>query len=108
MSRHTDREESLLAREAAQFIKQEASAQSLITVTRVTVSARGDRATIFVSVLPESEMKPALQFLARQREAFSEHLKAHTRLRSLPRVDFLPDAGEQNRQRLDEISNRIS
>ena len=107
MSRYTERESELIGREAATFIAREAGPGSLITVTRSVAAARGERVTVFVSVFPEEKTQAALAFLARQREAFSEYLKAHTRLSPLPRVMFLPDNGEQNRQRLDEISRTL-
>lgn len=107
MSRYTERESELIGREAAAFIAREAGPGSLITVTRSVAAARGERVTVFVSVFPEEKMHAALAFLARQRAAFSDHLKTHTRLSPLPRVIFLPDSGEQNRQRLDEISRAL-
>ena len=104
MSRHLDRASELIAHEAANFILREAGNDSLITVTRAVGNERGDRFTVFVSVLPDDKARPALAFLSRQREAFSEHLKKHARLRPLPRVEFALDDGEKNRQRLDELS----
>jgi ribosome-binding factor A len=94
----------LVAHQAAMFIKEVAGSESLITVTRALASTRGEHITVFVSVFPEDKEVPALSYLARQREAFSDHLKAHSRLRPLPRVDFELDRGEKNRRRLDELS----
>lgn len=99
-----DRATEIIAHEAAQFISREAGPDSLITVTRAEASPRGDRVTVFVSVLPEEKLRPAISFLSRHRGAFSDHLKQHTRLRPLPRIEFLPDEGEKNRQRLDELA----
>ena len=70
-------------------------------------NARGDRYSVFISVLPDDKTRPALAFLERHREAFSDYLKEHARLRPLPRIDFLLDDGEKNRQRLDELSKEI-
>lgn len=85
-----DRATAIVAREAAFFIACEAGGESIITVIRAESRAHGERMTIFVSVFPEEKARAALAFLARQREAFSDHLKRHARLK-LPRVDFLPD-----------------
>ena len=84
----------LIAHEAAQFIAREAGTESLITVTRAQSVAHGDRMLVFVSVYPVEKARAALSFLERQREAFSDHLKKHVRMR-LPRVDFMLDNGEQ-------------
>jgi ribosome-binding factor A len=82
---------SIIVHEAAQFIAREAGPDSLITVTRAESTPSGDRVRVFVSVFPEDKARPALAFLSRQREAFSDHLKQHARLRPLPRIDFLLD-----------------
>lgn len=91
---HSSRATEIIAREAAQFIAREASTESLITVTRAESVGHGERVRIFVSIFPIEKAPAALAFLERQREAFSDYLKDHARLR-LPRVDFLleNDAG---------------
>jgi ribosome-binding factor A len=106
MSRRDDRIATTIAHEAAAFIAQEASTESLITVTRAIPFAHGERYSVMVSVFPEDKASAALAFLERKRGAFSEHLKANARLGPLPRIEFALDTGEQNRQRLDEISGK--
>jgi ribosome-binding factor A len=86
----------VIAREAAGFIAREAGDGSLITVVRAQATSHGDRVMVFVSIFPEEKARTALAFLERQREAFSDHLKTHTRLRPLPRVDFMLDNREGN------------
>ncbi len=92
--RQDGRATEIIAREAALFITREAGPGSLITVTRAQSVAHGDRILVFVSIFPIEKARTALAFLERQREAFSNHLKDHSRLR-LPRVDFLLENGEQ-------------
>ena len=93
--RQSDRATEIVAREAALFIAREAGNESLITVVRAQSVAHGERMTVFVSVFPAEKARAALAFLERQREAFSDYLKSHSRLR-LPRIDFLLDNGEQS------------
>ncbi len=93
---------AIIAHEAAQFIKKEAGPGSLITVIRAQSASRGDRVMVFVSVFPEEKALSALAFLERQREAFSDHLKKHARLRPLPRVDFMLDNREKTGEELGE------
>ena len=88
-----NRATEIVAREAAVFIQREAGTESLITVIRAQSVAHGDRMMVFVSVFPVEKARSALAFLERQREAFSNHLKKHAKLR-LPRVDFMLDNGE--------------
>ncbi len=95
MNKQNEKAAEIVAREAAQFIAREAGTESLITVIRAQSVAHGERIMVFVSVFPIDKARAALEFLARKREAFSDHLKTHARLR-LPRVDFLLDNGEQS------------
>jgi ribosome-binding factor A len=84
----------IIAREAAQFITREAGSGSLITVIRAQSIARGDRVLVFITVFPEDKTQAALNFLERHRQDFSDHLKQHTRLRPLPRIEFMLDNRE--------------
>jgi len=92
--KQNERAVGIVAREAALFIAREAGSESLITVIRAQSVAHGDRIMVFVSVFPVEKARAALAFLERQREAFSDYLKQHARLR-LPRIDFMLDNGEQ-------------
>lgn len=91
---HNERASEVIAREAAQFIAREAGTESLITVIRAIPLAHGERVIVFVSVFPEEQIRSALAFLERHREAFSNYLKSHARLGPLPRIDFQVDNGE--------------
>ncbi len=91
--KQSSRATEIVAREAALFIAREAGRESLITVTHARSIAHGDRILVFVSVFPVEKARAAMTFLERQREAFSDHLKSHARLR-LPRIDFMLDNGE--------------
>ena len=95
----------IITREAAQFITREAGSGSLITVIRAQAPSHGDRVMVFVSIFPEEKARTALAFLERQREAFSDHLKAHTRLRPLPRIDFMLDNREDVGGPVSELPN---
>ena len=105
-----DRDEKLreLIREvSAEFLQRESNYTSLITVTDVSVSDRGNRATIFFTVLPVDKEKGALGLLKRKRAEFREYFAKKARMRALPFFDFEIDAGEKNRQKIDEISNNL-
>lgn len=95
---------AIIAHEAAQFISREAGSDSLITVIRAESISHGDRVNVFVSVFPENKTLSALGFLERQREAFSDHLKTHVRLRPLPRVTFMPDNRTQTGEPVVEVA----
>ncbi len=89
---------------AADFVSRNSNRTSLITVTRVEMSLDTKSANVFISVLPENKEGEALEFLKRQRGDFRKYLGEKIRMYPLPYIDFLIDAGEKNRQRLEEIS----
>jgi ribosome-binding factor A len=96
-----------LAHAAAQYLSREAGRETLLTVTRAELSADGKRATIFISVFPDTEGAHALVFLKRHEQPFREYLRDHARLRGIPHAQFALDAGEANRQRLEELSKDL-
>lgn len=92
---------------AAQFLQREGNYTSILTVTDISLSDRGNQATIFFTVLPESKEKGALDFVKRKRAEFREFFKDKARMRALPFFDFEIDKGEKNRQKIDEISRNV-
>lgn len=80
-----------LHKAASEFINRESNRRSMITVTKVSLDRRGKSAEIFVSVFPEKDTAAATDFLNRQRREFSDYLKKHLRVHSLPHVEFLAD-----------------
>jgi ribosome-binding factor A len=99
-----ERAASLLVHLAADYIAKEAGRETLITPMRAEISPDRKNATIYVSVFPDKEMHHALEFLARQKEEFYAYLKKEARFPIIPNVRFEFDFGEQNRQRLDELT----
>ncbi len=93
----------LLHRLAAQFIRDEASPASLLTVTRVAMSPTGKEAKIFFTTLPESQEDTALKFLERKTNEFKRYVRDESRIMIVPHIDFKIDYGERNRQRLDTL-----
>lgn len=89
---------------AADFLERTSNHLSLITVTDIDLSPDGKTADIMISVLPESKANAAVDFANRNRDDFKNYLKDRVRLRVIPRVRFLIDMGERNRQRIEELS----
>lgn len=95
--------EELIRKLAAQFVQIESSNVSLITITRCMMEEKLKHAIIFITVLPESEERHALEFLKRKRSEFRDYIKSHARTRVIPVVDFAIDIGEKTRQKIDEL-----
>lgn len=106
MSRENTLKE-LIREAAAKFLQLESNYTSILTVTDVSVSDRGNQATIFFTVLPEDKEKGALDFVKRKRAEFREFFKSQARMRALPFFDFEIDKGEKNRQKIDEIGRNV-
>ncbi len=91
---------------AGQFIEAESNRTSLITVTDCKVADKMKNATVFVTVFPEDKEVGALQFLKRKGRDFQKYLRENARMRNAPFVNFEPDTGEKNRQKIDELLSK--
>ncbi len=87
----------------ANFLGRENNRTSLITVTSATASSDLKRATIFITVLPNSKEKAALEFVKRKRGELREFFKKNMSIKIIPFVDIAIDLGEKNRQKIDEL-----
>ncbi len=105
-SRRQTQVSEMLMHLAGEFFARESNGKSLITVTRADVSPDLRNVKIYMSVLPESYEKPALNFAKRSRTEFREYIKGHSRMQYLPNVDFEIDLGEKNRQLIDDLTRQ--
>lgn len=97
--------EEILRDLAARFLSRESNRTSLITVTKIETNDQASTATIFFTVLPESQEAAALDFVKRQRGNFREFVKENARLMRIPFFDFEIDKGEKSRQKIDALTN---
>ncbi|MDE2172506.1 MAG: hypothetical protein KGJ33_01010, partial [Patescibacteria group bacterium] len=92
---------------AADYFSRESNRTSMITITDVELLSKGGRAVILITVLPESQEAAALDFIHRQLTEFKKYVQDHSRLARIPFFEVRVDAGEKNRQRIDEIGRNI-
>lgn len=104
MPRRQSQVAHLIQERAADYLARESNQQSLITVTRAEISPDLKNITVFLSILPESAEKAALDFAKRARSDFRRYVSEKTRFRQVPLIDFEIDYGEKNRQRIDELT----
>lgn len=96
-----------LAHHAADFLARTMKAGgALVTVTRANIAPNLKNITVFVSILPKTREEEMLKGLKRLRTDFHDYLKVKTVLRDVPTVDFTLDFGEENRQRIDELTRK--
>lgn len=104
-SRRQNKVSEELAHHAADFLARNIKAGgALVTVTRANVAPNLRNLTVFVSVLPKSHEEESMVTLKRLRTDFHNYLKDKTVLRDVPTVDFQIDLGEENRQRIDDLT----
>lgn len=107
MPHRTERLTEQLQHLAATFIQRESNNTSLITITRCELSENQKCATIFISVFPTDNEGMAEEFVKRKRTEFVEYVHDNSKIGRLPTISFKIDFGEKNRQRLDELSQKI-
>lgn len=97
---------SLLTQFAAEYFSIESNKNSLITITKTEIYDRGKRAIIFLTALPQSEEESAIKFAKRKKNDFRIFVMSKKSFGFVPKIDFLIDQGEHNRQRIDELLNK--
>jgi ribosome-binding factor A len=103
MSDRQEKVTNLIKELSASFLGRESNRTSLITVTSCTASPDLKRATVFVTVLPDSQQELAMEFLKRKRKDLREYLKKNMEIKIIPFIDIEIDKGEKNRQKIDEL-----
>ncbi len=84
------RTESLITELAGVFLNERTTGKSLLTVVDTRLSDDGKNAQVFVSVFPAEHQKEAHSFLMRQGGEFRTYLAVRARLRTIPRIEFIP------------------
>jgi ribosome-binding factor A len=87
----------------AQFLERENNRTSLLTVTGCTASPDLKRATILITVFPDSKENDVLGFVKRNLGELREFLKKNMPIKIIPFLDVAIDQGEKNRQKIDEL-----
>ncbi len=94
--------ESQIKNFSAVFFEREGTNSSMITVTNCMVTKDTKRATIYISVLPESKEDAAYGFAKRNLGQLREFLQKNLNT-NIPYLDVTIDKGEKHRQLVDEI-----
>lgn len=88
---------------AGMFFAGESNKTSLITVTGAKLSDDLKYATILLSIYPVEKEVEALRFAKRKELEFRKYADERLRAARIPRITFVADTGEKNRQRIDEL-----
>lgn len=107
MSQKHDKLRDAIRELAAEYFSRESNRTSLITITAVEISPKGNTARILITVMPENQEAAALDFMHRQLSDFKQYVFEHMRIGHVPFFEVAIDKGEKNRQRIDEIEKTI-
>ena len=98
---------ALLQELTAKFIRQEANSDPMITVTSIDLALDFKKAIVFVTTIPDERIGDALIFLKRNASEMRNYLKKHARIKHIPHLEFMQDAGEKHRQHMDRLVKEI-
>jgi ribosome-binding factor A len=107
MSERQGRIGTLIQECVARFVQHEANTNPLITITRVDISPDLKRALIFFTTIPDGKEHDALIFLKRSATDLRQYMKENAKLKRIPHLEFMLDAGERHRQHIDEVMREI-
>lgn len=107
MSERHNRVVSLIHELVATFIRNEANADPMITVTAITLSPDYRQATIHFTTIPEGREQDALVFLKRGASELRHTIMKKSDLKIIPFLSFAIDLGERHRQHIDTLTNEI-
>lgn len=102
-SLRTEKVARMIKELGAKFLERESNKTSLITVTSADCSPDLKRATLFITVLPESKEKAVIDFAKRKRSELRTYLKKNLEIKTIPFIDIEIDRGEKHRQKIDEL-----
>ena len=98
----------LLKELIATFVRNEANSNPMITVTNIDLSPDMKRAIVLITTLPDGREDDALIFLKRHATDLRNFLKKKARIKHIPHLEFMMDAGEKHRQHMDELVKEIA
>ncbi len=101
------RVQALLLELIASFVRLEANANPLITITRTDISPDYKNVKVFFTTIPEKGQEDALVFLKRKGGDLRHYVKKHSNFKIIPFFTFEIDYGERNRQLIDTIVHKV-
>ncbi len=109
MSKRIQQVNALIKRELSQILLREIefSPNVLVTVTRVETSSNLIESNIWISVLPEKELKRSLEILNKNIYILQQKLNQRLRMRPIPRIKFLGERKTGEAGKIEEILEKL-
>ncbi|MFA4872085.1 MAG: 30S ribosome-binding factor RbfA [Patescibacteria group bacterium] len=80
---------------------------TIITITKVTTAKDLRQANVFVSILPDEQIREAMKTLIREAKALRNWLNEKIVLRNIPKLRFHLDEEEKKAMEIDELLNNL-
>lgn len=98
---------SILMEQVANFVRDEANTDPLITVTRIDASPDMKRAIVMITAFPTERENAAVIFMKRKGTELRHYIMKNSRIHRIPHFEFMLDYGERNRQHIDGVAKKI-
>ena len=108
-SQRIQRVNQLIKRELSQLLLREANFPKniLVTITRVVTSPNLIESRVFISTVPEKDIKKVLEILNRRVYDFQQKINRRLRMRPVPRIKFLEDKETAEAGRIEELLEEL-
>lgn len=108
MSQRIDQVNEMLMRSISQIIQRELELdKAIVTVSKVSTSPDLSRATVFVTIMPESKRGSALTILKKNKVHLQKELGSSIHLRKTPKLQFKIDNQAEKAQKLEALLDQI-
>ena len=109
MTKRTEQVNDLIEEELGKIILREIdfSPDILVTLTRVDVSPNLQQAKVYISSIPEKNLKNALEILDTQIYEIQQLLNKRLKMRPVPRIEFIEEKRTVEAGKIEKILNQL-
>lgn len=103
----TDRLSETLRKHVAEFVEEHFRGEGIITLTRLELPKNLKTCTVFFSVYPPEHETRLMRRIEGVASDIRMHVKNKMKTKFTPFFTFMPDKGERERQKMEELFRRI-
>ena len=109
MSQRIQRINQLIKKELSQILLNEFDfpKDTLVTLTRVETSADLSGVKVYISVMPEKEIKKVIKFLIQNLRGVQEEINKRLKMRIIPKIRFVEERKTREAAKIEELLERI-
>ena len=109
MSQRIQRVNQLIKQELSQILCHEFdfSKETLVTLTRVETSADLRESKVYVSVIPETEIKKIIKILNQNLRKIQKKINKRLEMKIIPKIEFREETKTREAARIEELLEKI-